>query len=52
MVNSHSPAFKFSEKLGFIIGKGIRYMIVGGVIVLLSNRLSRSNSIPNPPARY
>ena len=52
MVNSNSPAFKISEKLGLIIGKGIRYMIVGGLIVFLGNKLSRSNPIPNPPARY
>lgn len=52
MVNPNSPTFKLSEKLGLILGKGIRYMFVGGIIVLLSNKLSRSNSVPNPPVRY
>lgn len=52
MVNSNSPTFKLSEKLGLIIGKGIRYMFVGGVIVFLGNKLSRSSTLPNPPARY
>lgn len=52
MVNPNSPTFKLSEKLGLILGKGIRYMFVGGIVVFLGNKLSRSNSVPNPPARY
>ena len=29
MVNPDSPTFKISEKVGLIIGKGIRYILVG-----------------------
>lgn len=50
MVNSNSPAFKFSEKVGLIIGKGLRYIVVGGVIIFLGGKLGGSNSAPNPPA--
>jgi hypothetical protein len=51
MVNPNSSAFKFSEKFGLLIGKGIRYIIVGGVIIFLGGKLGRSNLAPNPPAR-
>ena len=33
MVDKNSPAFNDSEKIGLIIGKGIRYIIVSGVII-------------------
>ena len=52
MVNPNSPTFKLSEKLGLIIGRGILYIFVRGVILFLSNKLSRSSAVPNPPARY
>jgi len=51
MVNPDSPAFKISEKVGLIIGKGIRYLIVGGVIVFLGGKLGGSkpsHPVPNP----
>lgn len=51
MVNPNSPTFKFSEKVGLIIGKGIRYIIVGGIIVFLGGKLKNSNpskAVPNP----
>jgi hypothetical protein len=53
MVNPDSPAFKLSEKIGFLIGKGIRYMIIGGVVIYLGGKLSGSKQsypVPNPPA--
>lgn len=56
MVNSNSPTFKFSEKIGLIFGKGIRYMIMGGVVVFISGRLGGSQTfqpvpnLPPPPA--
>ena len=53
MVNPDSSAFKFSEKIGLIIGKGIRYLLVGGVIVFLGGKLGGSKPsqpAPNPPA--
>ena len=51
MVDTNSPAFKFSEKVGLLIGKGIRYIIVGGVIIFLGGKFGGSNPAPNPPAR-
>ena len=51
MVNPNSTAFKFSEKVGLLIGKGIRYIIVGGVIIFLSGKFGGSNPAPNRPAR-
>ncbi len=35
MVNPNSMTFKFSEKVGLFIGKGIRYVVEGGVIFFL-----------------
>jgi len=31
----NSPAFIFGRKIGWVIGKGIRYMIIGGVVVFM-----------------
>jgi len=53
MVNPNSPTFKFSEKIGLIIGKGIRCLLVGGVVVFLGGKLGGSKPsqpAPNPPA--
>lgn len=55
MVNSNSSVFQFSEKVGIIIGKGIRYIFIGGAIVFIgrnlgSFRLSQPVPNPNPPA--
>jgi hypothetical protein len=47
MVNPNSQAFKLFEKVGLLIGKGIRYIIVGGVIIFLARKFGG----PNPPAR-
>jgi len=51
MVNSSSPTFKFSEKVGLLIGRGIRYSIVAGVILFIGGKFGGSNPAPNPPAR-
>lgn len=53
MVNPDSPSFKFSEKIGFMIGRGIRYILVGKVVVFLGGKLSGSKPsqpVPKPPA--
>jgi hypothetical protein len=47
MVNPYSPAFKFSEKIGLIINKGIRYILVGKVIVFLDGKLVGSKPYPS-----
>mmetsp|Transcript_25276 Transcript_25276/g.28356 ORF Transcript_25276/g.28356 Transcript_25276/m.28356 type:complete len:107 (-) Transcript_25276:48-368(-) len=31
----NSPAFNFGRKIGWVIGTGIRYMIIGGVVVVM-----------------
>ena len=52
MVNPESPSFKFSERVGFIIGKGIRYLIVGGVILYIGKKAGRvtpTKPTPNSP---
>lgn len=52
MVNPDSPAFKFSEKIGFLIGKAMRYALIGTGIVLLGGLLkniSPSHTTPNKP---
>jgi hypothetical protein len=57
MVNPNSSTFKFSEKVGLIIGKALRYIIVGGIFVFLGGKISGSKPshkpsqpVPNPPA--
>ena len=50
MVNPNSPAFKFSEKVGLLIGKGIRYIIMGSVIIFLGGKFGDSNPPPSQPA--
>ena len=49
MVNPDSPSFKFSEKIGLLIGKGIRYIIVAGAVVFIGGKLGDSKPIPNSP---
>ena len=52
MVNTNSPAFNFSEKIGLVIGKGIRYIIIGGIVVFMGGKLGGSKPsqpVPNPP---
>ena len=53
MVNPDSPSFRISEKIGIIIGKGIRYVIVGGIVFILTGKIRGSkapSSVPSPPA--
>jgi hypothetical protein len=51
MVDSNSPAYKFSEKVGLVIGKGIRYILIGGIVVFLGGKLGGSTpSQPSQPA--
>ena len=50
MVNSNSPAYKFSEKVGLIIGKSIRYILIGGIAIFIGGKLGGSRSSqPAPP---
>ena len=52
MVNPDSPAFKFSEKIGFFIGITIRYALIGSGIILLGGLLKNirpSHTTPNNP---
>jgi hypothetical protein len=39
MVNSNSPVYKFSEKIGLVIGKGIRYIVIAGIAVFIGGKL-------------
>lgn len=51
MVNPDSPSFKFGEKIGLLIGKGIRYIVVGGVVIFISGKLggSKPSQAPTTP---
>jgi hypothetical protein len=49
MVNSNSLVFNYSEKIGFIIGKAIRYVVIGGIIYLIGGKLGGSNPTTPPP---
>jgi hypothetical protein len=50
MVNLNSPAYKFSEKVGLVIGKSIRYILVGTIIIFIGGKLGSSTKPPAPPA--
>lgn len=55
MVNPESPAFKISERLGFVIGRVIRYTVIAGGVVVLGRFLKNTtlpNKPPTPPASY
>jgi hypothetical protein len=49
MVNPDSPIFKFSEKIGLFVGKGIRYIVVWGFIVFIGSFFGSSNPSPEGP---
>jgi hypothetical protein len=52
MVNQNSPTFRYSEKMGFVVGKIIRYIAVGTIITLIDKSLGgskRAQPIPNSP---
>ena len=46
MINSNSPAYKFSEK----VGKGIRYIVIGVIVVFIGGKLGGSTPPLAPPA--
>jgi hypothetical protein len=48
MVNSNSPVYKFSEKVGLVVGKSIRYIVIGGIAVFIGGKLG--GSTPSQPA--
>lgn len=51
MVNSDSPFLLFGEKVGIVIGKGIRYAVIGGIIYVFGGKLFGSTPPqpgPNP----
>jgi hypothetical protein len=53
MVNSSSPAYKFSEKVGLVIEKCIRLIVIGGIAIFIGGKLggsTPSQSTPAPPA--
>ena len=49
MVDPNSPAFNLSEKIGLVIGRVIRYIIIGGVVVFMGGKLRGSKPVPNRP---
>jgi hypothetical protein len=52
MVDSNSPVFNYSEKIGLIIGKVIRYIVVSEVIIFIGRKLGGSKTsqpVTNPP---
>lgn len=53
MVNYESLSFKVSERIGFFIGRALRYTIIAGGVVLLGRFLknatpSHTNKPPTP----
>ena len=34
-MNQNSPGYTIAEKIGFVIGRGLRYVIIGGVIFII-----------------
>jgi hypothetical protein len=52
MVASNSTAYKFSEKVGLVIGKGIRYIVISGIAIFIGGKLRGSTPSqpgPTPP---
>jgi hypothetical protein len=52
MVDSNSPIFNYSEKIGLIVGKGIRYIVVSGIVLFIGGKLGGSKPsqpVTNPP---
>jgi hypothetical protein len=48
MVDTNSPVFNFAEKVGTFVGKGIRYMVIGSVIVFLGGKFGGSTTPAQP----
>lgn len=51
MVNPDSPAFKFSEKIGLVIGKMMRYALIVSGIAILASILKNSKLSNNSPSK-
>jgi hypothetical protein len=49
MINTNSTAYKLSEKVGLVIGKGIRYIVIGGIAVFIGVKLGGSTPSQPPP---
>ena len=47
MVDTNSPAFTYSRKVGIVIEKGIRYVLVGFIVAFISGKIAGSKS-PQP----
>ncbi len=41
-MNQNSPGYTIAEKIGFVIGRGLRYVIIGGVIFIIGGRLKNT----------
>lgn len=48
MVNPNSSSFKFGEKVDLVLGKAIRYIVIGGVIVFLGGKVGSHANKPSP----
>jgi hypothetical protein len=48
MVNSTSPVYRFSFKVGLVIGNTIRFMLIGGIAVFVDGKLGGSKPAPAP----
>lgn len=48
MTNPNSPVFRYSEKIGMVLGRIVRYIITGSIIIYIGGKLGGSNSNPNP----
>ena len=46
MVNSDSPIYGFSEKVGLVIGKGIIYIVVAGIAIFIGGKFGASTPAP------
>jgi hypothetical protein len=50
MVNPNSKTFQISEKIGQMVGRSLRYLVLGGMVLLLSRLLKGSKPVqPAPP---
>lgn len=38
-MNQNSPGYTLAEKVGLVIGRGLRYVVIGGVVFILGGRL-------------
>jgi hypothetical protein len=45
MVNPESPTFRFSEKVGYIVGKIIKIVVVASVLSFVGGKLTGSRPV-------